>query len=155
MGVDVNHIYCVSCRQNGSAHVVLCRPSKDKQHFACLPFVVVVFFYVRARDPCFLSQCAHRSRGTPQVTSTASFEGRKGRAVAFATSSFKKGSSAEHLSGTCMRSRLKKNNTSGFGVLRFQEWICVPTVSSSSRDQSSQVPPTCLTMVAPGGWYPS
>ena len=88
--------------------MVLHRPSKDKKQFACLPFVVAVFFFESSRSGSVLSQWVHRSRGTPQVTSTASLDERKGRAVSFTTSSFKKGSSAEHLPGTCMQSRLKK-----------------------------------------------
>ena len=36
--------------------MVFRRPSKHKMQFACLPFVVAVLFYVRAQDPCFVSQ---------------------------------------------------------------------------------------------------
>ena len=104
---------CFAARtdQNGSAQVVFRRPSKDKMQFECLPFCGCGAFDVRARDPCFVSQCAHRSRCTAQVTSIASLNERKVRAVAFTTSSFIQCCSAEQLLGTCTRSRQKKKST--------------------------------------------
>ena len=132
-------------------------PSKDKQHFACLPFVVVVFFYVRARDPCFLSQCAHRFARHATSNVDCKF-GRTEWSRSGVRNEFrsKRGSSAEHLPGTCMRSRLKKNQyiwILSVEVPRVD--LCSDSTVLDPETKSSQVPPTCLTMVAPGGQYPS
>ena len=44
--METTNLVCFGARadQNGSAHVVLCRPSKDKMQFACSLFVVAVPF---------------------------------------------------------------------------------------------------------------
>ena len=110
--VDVNHIFvCVSCRQNGSERIRArgVASSFQRQKTICVSsFCGCGVFFESSRSGSVLSQWVHRSRGTPQVTSTASLDERKGRVVSFTTSSFKKGSSAEQLLGTCRRSRLKK-----------------------------------------------
>ena len=104
--------------------MVLCRASKHKLHLACLPYVVAVFFNVRARDPYFLCPWFHRSRGTAQVTSIASLDERQVRAVAFTAGihCF----SAEQLLDTRKRSRQNKKQEYMWGLW---EGSFVPTAS--------------------------
>ena len=148
---------CVVCLavttdQNGSAHVVLCRPSIDKMQFALLP-IVVRCFLCRSRDPCFLSLWAHQLRGTAQATSIASLDERKVRAVAFTTNSFIQCCWAEQLLDTCTRSRQEK---SAIHVEVVRGEFC-----ADSKLLILRPPVACSIdlfdhgLAAPGGWYPS
>ena len=99
--------------QNGSAHEVLCRLSKDKMQFACSLFVVAVLFGSRSGFAWSSFVNGFTDREAPHKWSIESLDERKVRAVAFTTSTFIQCFSAEQLLDTCKQSRQKFNNTCG------------------------------------------
>ena len=95
--------------------------SFQRQNAVCVSsFCGCCVFYVRVRDPRFLCQCVHRSRGTVQVTSIASLDKLKVRAVAFTAGMYC--FSVEQLLDTCTRSR-QNNSTTHVGVVKGE--LCV------------------------------
>ena len=106
--VDVNHIFWVSCRQLGSERIRArgVASSFQIQKTVCVSSFCGCGVFFCLGSVLSFSLCSPIAR---HPTSN----------VVFTTSSFTLCSSAEQLPGTCMRSRLKKNDTSGFEVLRF------------------------------------
>ena len=90
MCVDINHMLCMCCSWNGAERirargVVSCFHT---QIACCVSSSCDGCAFLRSRSGSVFSlpMCSHRSRGTAQVTSIASSDERKVRAVAFAAS---------------------------------------------------------------------